>query len=79
MGFLRLWSLVPIRTVLGTGAVLLGSVVAVASVRNFTGLVLGISAPVVKILDSQHLVLHFGRCYCNDVLLDGCRVDSNDN
>lgn len=40
-GELRLWVIVPIRTVLGTGAVLLGSVVAVASVRNFTVLVLG--------------------------------------
>ena len=41
LGFLRLWSLVPIRTVFGTGVVLLGLVVAVASVRNFTGVVLG--------------------------------------
>ena len=40
-GELRLWSLVPIRTVFGTGAVLLGFVVAVVSVRNFTGVVLG--------------------------------------
>ena len=41
LGFLRLWSLVPIRTVFGTGAVLLGLVVAVAFLRNFTGVVLG--------------------------------------
>jgi len=41
LGFLRLWSLVPIRTVFGTGAVLLGLVVAVAFFRNFTGVVLG--------------------------------------
>ena len=41
LGFLRLLIIVPIRTVFGTGAVLLGLVVAVASVRNFTGVVLG--------------------------------------
>ena len=40
-GKIRFWVLVRISTVLGTGAVLLGSVVAVASVRNFTVLVLG--------------------------------------
>lgn len=33
--------IVPIRTVFGTGAVLLRSVVAVASVRNFTGVLIG--------------------------------------
>ena len=41
LGFLRLLTIVPIRTVFGTGAVLLGLVVAVVSVRNFTGVVLG--------------------------------------
>ena len=41
MGFLRFLIIVPIRTVFGTGAVLLGFVVAVVSVRNFTGVVLG--------------------------------------
>ncbi len=40
LGFLRLWMIVPIRTVLGTGAVLLGLVV-VAFLRNFAGVVLG--------------------------------------
>ena len=34
-------TIVPIRTVFGTGAVLLGLVVAVVAVRNFTGVVLG--------------------------------------
>ena len=41
LGELRLRSKVLIRTGLGTVAVLVGSVVAVAVVRNFTGLVLG--------------------------------------
>lgn len=41
LGFLRLLIIVPIRTVFGTGVVLLGLVVAVVSVRNFTGVVLG--------------------------------------
>ena len=41
LGFLRLWSLVPIRTVFGTMAVLVGSIVAVAVVRNFAGVVIG--------------------------------------
>ena len=40
-GKLRLLTIVPIRTVLGTGAVLLGLVVAVAFLRNFAGVVLG--------------------------------------
>ena len=39
--FLRLLIIVPIRTVFGTGAVLLGSVVAGAFLRNFAGVVLG--------------------------------------
>lgn len=39
--FLRLVVIVPIRTVWGIMVVLLGSVVVVASVRNFTGVVLG--------------------------------------
>ena len=41
LGFLRLWIIVPIRTVFGTVAVLVGSVVAVAVVRNFTGVLIG--------------------------------------
>jgi len=41
LGFLRLLIIVPIRTVFGTGAVLVGLVVAVAFLRNFTGVVLG--------------------------------------
>ena len=41
LGFLRLRSIVPIRTVLGTMAVLVGSVVALAVVRNFAGVVIG--------------------------------------
>lgn len=41
LGFLRLWSIVPIRTVLGTMAVLVGSIVAVAELRNFAGVVIG--------------------------------------
>lgn len=41
LGELRLWMIVPIRTVFGTDAVLLGSVVAVVELRNFTGVVLG--------------------------------------
>jgi len=40
-GELRLWMIVPIRTVLGTMVVLLGSLFGGASVRNFTGVVLG--------------------------------------
>ena len=40
-GKIRLWVSVRISTVLGTGSVLLGSVVAVAFLRNFTGVVLG--------------------------------------
>ena len=41
LGFLRLRSIVPIRTGLGTRAVLVGSVVAVVVVRNFIGVVIG--------------------------------------
>ena len=41
LGFLRLWMIVPIRTVFGTMAVLVGSMVAVAVVRNFAGVVIG--------------------------------------
>lgn len=41
LGELWLGTIVPIRTVFGTVAVLVGYVVAVTSVRNFTGLVLG--------------------------------------
>ena len=41
LGFLRLRSIVPIRTVFGTMAVLVGSVMAVVELRNFTGVVLG--------------------------------------
>lgn len=40
-GKIRLWMKVRISTVFGTGAVLLGSVVAVAFLRNFTGVFLG--------------------------------------
>lgn len=41
LGELRLWTIVPIRTVFGTMAVLVGSVVAVAELRNFTGVLIG--------------------------------------
>ena len=41
-GELRLLSIVPIRTVFGTDAVLVGSAVVVAFLRNFTSVVLGI-------------------------------------
>lgn len=41
LGFLGLGIIVPIRTVFGTVAVLVGSVVAVAVVRNFTGVLIG--------------------------------------
>lgn len=40
-GKIRLWVLVRISTVLGTVAVLVGSIVAVAVVRNFAGVVIG--------------------------------------
>lgn len=41
LGFLGLGIIVPIRTGLGTMAVLVGSVVVVAELRNFTGAFLG--------------------------------------
>ena len=41
MGFMGLGIIVPIRTGLGTVAVLVGSVVAVAELRNFTGVFIG--------------------------------------
>ena len=41
LGELRLWNKVPIRTVFGTRAVLVGSVMAVVELRNFTGVVIG--------------------------------------
>ena len=41
MGELRLWGLVPIRTGLGTVAVLVGSVVSLVNFRNYLGVVIG--------------------------------------
>ena len=38
---LRLWVIVPIRTGLGTGAVLVGSVVSLVNFRNYLGVVIG--------------------------------------
>lgn len=41
LGFLRLWMIVPIRTVLGTMAVFRGFMAGVVDLRNFTGVDIG--------------------------------------
>ena len=50
LGFLRLGSIVPSRTVFGTMAVLVGSIVAVAVVRNFAGVVIGTGSVLADLL-----------------------------
>lgn len=50
LGELRLWLIVPIRTVFGTMAVLVGSIVAVAELRNFAGVVIGTGCVLADLL-----------------------------
>ena len=50
LGFLRLWFIVPIRTVFGTMAVLVGSVMAVVELRNFNGVLIGTGCVSVDLL-----------------------------
>ena len=56
LGELRLGSIVPIRTVFGTMAVLVGSIVAVAVVRNFAGVVIGTGCVWLRMINGLELV-----------------------
>jgi len=62
LGELGLWSIVPIRTVLGTMAVLVDLVVAVVVVRNYTGVVIGTESVLADLLWLVCIIFDWSWC-----------------